>query len=62
MSRRLLILLPLTVSLTGCSVGHVNLPMSLGPSDPVPASCLTYSGTPSDGDCKGAAPSQSRKG
>jgi hypothetical protein len=54
MAKRLLILLLLTVSLTSCSVGHVNLPMSLGPSNPTPPSCLTYSGTPSYGDCKGA--------
>jgi hypothetical protein len=52
MAKRLLILL-LLGPFTGCSVGHVNLPMSLGPSNP-PPSCLTYSGTPSYGDCKGA--------
>jgi hypothetical protein len=54
MAKRLLILLLLTVSLTSCSVGHVNLPMSLGPSDTAPPSCLTHNGTPSYGDCKGA--------
>jgi hypothetical protein len=53
MAKRLLILL-LPVVFTGCSVGHVNLPMTLGPSNPMPPSCLTYSGTPSYGDCKGA--------
>src|SRR5262249_44317712 len=54
MAKQLLILL-LPVALTSCSIGHVNLPMSLGPSDPAPASCLTCSGTPSYGDCKGAS-------
>jgi hypothetical protein len=53
MAKRLLILL-LPVVFTGCSVGHVNLPMSLGPSDTTPPPCLTYNGTPSYGDCKGA--------
>jgi hypothetical protein len=53
MAKRLLILL-LPVAFTGCSVGHVNLPMSLGPNNPAPPSCLTYSGTLSYGDCKGA--------
>jgi hypothetical protein len=37
MAKRLLILL-LPVAFAGCSVGHVNLPMTLGPSDPAPAS------------------------
>ena len=52
MARRLLLLL-LPVAFAGCSMGHVNLPMTLGPSDSAPASCLTYSGTPAYGDCKG---------
>ena len=54
MAKRLLVLL-LPVALTSCSIGHVNLPMTLGPSDPATASCLTYSVTPSYGDCKGAS-------
>jgi hypothetical protein len=52
MAKRLLLLL-LPMAFAGCSMGHVNLPMTLGPSDPAPATCLTYSGTPAYGDCKG---------
>jgi hypothetical protein len=54
MVKRLLTLL-LLLAFTGCSVGRVKLPMTVGPSDPAPPSCLTYSGTPSYGDCKGAS-------
>jgi hypothetical protein len=49
-----LLLLLLPVAFAGCSVGHLNMPMTLGPSNPAPASCLTYSNTPAYGDCKGA--------
>jgi hypothetical protein len=53
MAKRLLILL-LPVAFAGCSLGHLNMPMTLGPSDSPPqASCLTYSNTPAYGDCKG---------
>jgi hypothetical protein len=54
MAKWLLILL-LPVVFTGCSAGHVKLPMTLGASNPTPPSCLTYSGTTSYGDCKGAS-------
>jgi hypothetical protein len=54
MAKRLLILL-LPLAFIGCSVGRVKLPMTLGPSNPAPSSCLTYSGSPSYGDCKGAS-------
>jgi hypothetical protein len=52
MAKRLLILL-LPVAFAGCSIGHLNMPMTLGPSDNAPASCLTYGNTPAYGDCKG---------
>jgi hypothetical protein len=52
MSKRLLILL-LPVALAGCAVGHLTLPMTLGPSDTPKASCLTYADAPAFGDCKG---------
>jgi hypothetical protein len=51
MMKRLLILL-FPVVFAGCSAGHLK-PMTLGPSGSAPASCLTYSNTPSYGDCKG---------
>ena len=41
MSKCLSILL-LPIALAGCTVGHVTLPMTLGPSDTPKASCLTY--------------------
>jgi len=51
MVKRLVILL-LPVVFAGCSVGHLK-PMTLGPSgSSEPTSCLTYSNTPSYGDCK----------
>jgi len=53
MAKRLLILL-LPLAFIGCSVGRVKLPMTLGPSNSAPASCLTYNGAPSYGDCNGA--------
>ena len=46
-----IILLP--VALAGCTVGHVKLPMTLGPSDAPHVTCLTYDGAPAYGDCKG---------
>jgi hypothetical protein len=52
MSKGLLILL-LPIALAGCAVGHVTLPMTLGPSDTPKASCLTYADAPAFGDCKG---------
>ena len=52
MSKSLLILL-LPLALAGCSVGHLNLPMTLGPSDTPKSSCLTYADGPAFGDCKG---------
>ena len=54
MMKRLVILM-LPFALAGCAVGRLSLtPMALGPSDDTPPSCLTYSGTPAYGDCKGA--------
>jgi hypothetical protein len=54
MLKRLMILM-LPFALAGCAVGHLSLPMTLGPSDtPKPSTCLTYSDTPAYGDCKGA--------
>ena len=52
MSKRLLIVL-LPIALAGCAVGHVKLPMTVGPSDTPKASCLTYADAPAFGDCKG---------
>ena len=62
MLKRLVILM-LPFALAGCAVGHLSLPMTLGPSNtpmslgpsdtPKPA-CLTYADTPAYGDCKGA--------
>lgn len=53
MSKALLMLL-LPLALAGCAVGHLNLsPMTLGPSEPSKASCLTYGDGPTFGDCKG---------
>jgi len=53
MAKRLLILL-LPVAFAGCSLGPINMPMTLGPSDgPPQASCLTLGNTPAYGDCKG---------
>ena len=52
MSKGLLILL-LPIALVGCAVGHVTLPMTLGPSVTPKASCLTYADTPAFDDCKG---------
>ena len=47
----LILLLPL--ALAGCAVGHLTLPMTLGPSDTAKLPCLTYGDTPAYGDCKG---------
>ena len=52
MSKALLIVL-LPLALAGCAVGHLNLPMALGPSDTPKSSCLTYADGPAFGDCKG---------
>jgi hypothetical protein len=52
MSKGLPILL-LPIALAGCTVGHVTLPMTLGPSDTPKASCLTYADAPAFGDCQG---------
>jgi hypothetical protein len=52
MSKGLLILL-LPIALVGCAVGHIKLPMTLGPNDTPKASCLTYADAPAFGDCKG---------
>ncbi|HMK40061.1 MAG TPA: hypothetical protein VK451_00735 [Methyloceanibacter sp.] len=58
-----LIILALPFALAGCAVGHLSLPMtlgpsngpmSLGPSDTAKSACLTYADTPAYGDCKGA--------
>jgi hypothetical protein len=53
MSKGLLILL-LPIALASCAVGHVKLPMTVGPSDTRKASCLTYADAPAFGDCKGS--------
>lgn len=53
MSKTLLILL-LPLALAGCAVGHITLPMTLGPSDTPKATCLTYADTPAYGDCQGS--------
>ena len=50
-----LVILLLPVALAGCAVGHLTLPMTLGPSETPKASCLTYGDTPAYGDCKGPA-------
>jgi hypothetical protein len=52
MAKQLLVLL-LTLTFTGCSVGHVKLPMTLGPNNPAPPSCVTYSDSSSYGECTG---------
>ena len=52
MSKCLPILL-FPIALAGCTVGHLTLPMTLGPSDTPKASCLTYADAPAFGDCKG---------
>jgi hypothetical protein len=48
-----LVILILPVTLAGCAVGHISLPMSpmtLGPADDGPKpSCLTYADTPAYG-------------
>lgn len=54
MSKGLLILL-LPIALAGCAVGHLTLPMTLGPSETPKASCLTYADAPAYGDCKSPA-------
>jgi hypothetical protein len=51
MAKQFLMLL-LTLMFTGCSVGHVKLPMTLGPNTPARPACVTYSGSAYD-DCKG---------
>jgi hypothetical protein len=51
MTTRLLILV-LPLALGACAVGHVTLPMTLGPSDTPKVSCLTYADAPAYGDCK----------
>jgi hypothetical protein len=43
----------LPVAFAGCSMGHVKLPMTLGPSDNPQATCLTYDGAPAYGNCQG---------
>jgi len=43
----------LPVALAGCTVGHINLPMTLGPSDAAKTTCLTYDGAPAYDDCQG---------
>ena len=48
-----LVILLLPVALAGCAVGHLTLPMTLGPSETPKASCLTYADAPAFGDCKG---------
>jgi len=53
MSKRFLLLL-LPIALSGCAVGHLSLPMTLGPSDDAKSACLTYTDAPAFGDCKGA--------
>lgn len=52
MSKAFLFLL-LPLALAGCAVGHLNMPMTLGPSDTAKAPCLTYADAPAFGDCKG---------
>ena len=54
MAKQLLMLL-LSLTFTGCSVGHVKLPMTLGPNNPARPSCDTYGGSSSSGECKGPA-------
>jgi hypothetical protein len=53
MSKKLPILVLLSLALAGCEVGHLKLPMTLGPSDAAPASCL--GDTAAHGDCKAPA-------
>lgn len=45
----LIVLMP--VALAGCAVGHVSLPMTLGPSDTGQAACIGYADAPAFGDC-----------
>jgi len=46
-------ILLLALTLGGCAVGTLNLPMTLGPSDAPKATCLTYADAPAYGDCQG---------
>jgi hypothetical protein len=50
---RWFVMLLMPLALAGCAVGHIALPMTLGPSDAAPASCLSHADTP--GDCKAPA-------
>jgi hypothetical protein len=50
---RWLVMLLVPLALAGCEVGHLKLPMTLGPSGTAPASCL--SDTTAHGDCKSSA-------
>ncbi len=52
MPNTLPILVLASLALAACEVGHLKMPMTLGPSDGPPP-CLTYSDTPAYGDCKG---------
>ena len=51
LSKLFLVLLP-TLALAGCAVGHITLPMTLGPGDTSKASCLTYADSRAFADCK----------
>jgi hypothetical protein len=48
---KLFVILLLPIALAACEVGHVKVPMTLGPSDTAQAACLTYGDTPAYG-CK----------
>jgi hypothetical protein len=49
---KLIVILLLPVALAACEVAHFKLPMTLGPTDSAPASCLGNGGTATSGDCK----------
>lgn len=62
MAKRLAILV-LPLALAGCVTEQNGaLPMALGPSDTVSASCLGYGNTPTYGDCKSPAALSSDQG
>ncbi len=48
-----MLLVPL--ALAGCEVGHLKLPMTLGPSGAAPASCLGDGNMTAHGDCNAPA-------
>ncbi len=50
LAMRWLVMLLVPLGLGACEVAHLKMPMTLGPSDAAPPSCL--SGTTTHGDCK----------